>query len=47
VHMLERLLQRFVRDIGIMSAHQGYDVDVAYELHGRALVGLQPNSFLF
>jgi alkylation response protein AidB-like acyl-CoA dehydrogenase len=47
VHMLDQPLQRFVRDIGIMSAHQAYDVDVAYELHGRALVGLQPNSFLF
>jgi 3-hydroxy-9,10-secoandrosta-1,3,5(10)-triene-9,17-dione monooxygenase len=46
VHMLDQPFQRALRDIGLMSSHVGLDVDIAYEQHGRALVGLPPNSML-
>lgn len=44
VHMLDQPFQRIVRDINMMASHFGFDVDTAYELHGRALLGLPPNS---
>lgn len=43
-HMLDQPFQRIVRDINVMASHFGFDVDIAYELHGRALLGLPPNS---
>ena len=43
-HMLDQPFQRCVRDINMMASHFGFDVDIAYELHGRALLGLPPNS---
>lgn len=43
-HMLDQPFQRCVRDINVMASHFGFDVDIAYELHGRALLGLPPNS---
>ncbi len=46
VHMLDEPFQRAVRDICLMSSHVGFDVDAVYELHGRALVGLPPNSLM-
>jgi alkylation response protein AidB-like acyl-CoA dehydrogenase len=43
-HYLDNPLQRALRDINVMSSHVVYDLDVATELHGRALIGLPPNS---
>lgn len=39
-------LQRALRDINVMSSHIVYDLDLALELQGRALVGLPPNTAL-
>lgn len=47
VHYLDQPFQRAVRDIGTLSSHVAFEVDIAYELHGRALVGLPPNSQVF
>lgn len=46
VHALSNPLQRMLRDVQVMQSHIVYDQDVATELHGRALVGLPPNSAL-
>jgi alkylation response protein AidB-like acyl-CoA dehydrogenase len=46
VHSLDNPLQRALRDVQVMASHVVYDLDVATELHGRALVGLAPNSTL-
>jgi len=46
VHMLDQPFQRHLRDIIVVSTHVVFDVDVAYELHGRGLIGLPPNSML-
>ncbi len=43
-HFLDNPLQRALRDINVMSSHVVYDLDSATELHGRALIGLPPNS---
>lgn len=43
-HFLTSPLQRALRDINVMSSHVVYDLDAAQELHGRALIGLPPNS---
>jgi hypothetical protein len=44
--MLSHPLQRALRDINSISSHIVFDVDTAYELYGRSLVGLPPNSLL-
>lgn len=46
VHALDNPMQRLLRDVQVMQSHIVYDLDVATELHGRALVGLPPNSLL-
>ncbi len=46
VHMLDHPFQRAVRDINVVASHVAFDVDTAFELHGRALIGLPPNSAL-
>lgn len=46
VHMLDNPFQRALRDIIVVSTHVVFDVDAAYELHGRGLIGLPPNSML-
>ncbi len=46
VHALDNPLQRLLRDVQVMQSHVVYDLDLATELHGRALVGLPPNSVL-
>ncbi len=43
-HFLDNPLQRALRDINVMSSHVVYDLDGATELHGRAMIGLPPNS---
>lgn len=47
VHRLSEPFQRHVRDIGVMASHVGFDVDQAYELHGRSLLGLEPKTMMF
>lgn len=44
--MLDQPFQRAVRDIDTIATHVVFDVDTAYELHGRSQVGLPPNSML-
>ena len=46
VHALDNPMQRLLRDVQVMQSHIVYDLDIATELHGRALVGLPPNSLL-
>jgi FAD/FMN-containing dehydrogenase len=43
-HRINRLPQRIVRDINVVASRFGFDPDTAHELHGRALLGLPPNS---
>lgn len=43
-HFLDNPIQRSLRDINVMSSHVVYDLDGALELHGRAMIGLPPNS---
>jgi alkylation response protein AidB-like acyl-CoA dehydrogenase len=44
--MLDQPFQRAVRDLNVIATHVVFDVDTAYELNGRALIGLAPNSTL-
>jgi len=44
--MLDQPFQRAVRDINTIATHVVFDVDMAYELHGRSLIGLPPNAML-
>ena len=46
-HMRGNPLQRHLRDINVMSNHVIYDIDGAAELHGRALLNLEPNSLIY
>lgn len=46
-HMRANPLQRLFRDVNVMSNHVIYDIDSASELHGRALLGLEPNSAIY
>lgn len=41
-HSLNVALQRYQRDCNVVSGHALYDMDVAYEQYGRALLGLEP-----
>ncbi|MBS0411970.1 MAG: acyl-CoA dehydrogenase [Proteobacteria bacterium] len=44
--MLDQPFQRAVRDLNVIATHVVFDVDTAFELNGRALVGLPPNATL-
>lgn len=46
VHLLDQPFQRNMRDIIVVASHVVFDVDAAFELHGRGLIGLAPNSML-
>jgi alkylation response protein AidB-like acyl-CoA dehydrogenase len=46
LHFLSNPMQRLRRDVEVMASHIVYDFDQASELHGRALLGLPPNSML-
>ena len=46
-HMRGNPLQRHLRDVNVMSNHVIYDMDAASELHGRALLGMEPNSLIY
>jgi len=43
-HFVDNPIQRALRDVNVMSSHVVYDLDGALELHGRAMIGLPPNS---
>jgi alkylation response protein AidB-like acyl-CoA dehydrogenase len=44
VHALDQPFQRAMRDILVVSTHVAFDCDIAYEQHGRGMVGLPPNT---
>ncbi len=44
--MLDQPFQRALRDLNVIATHVVFDVDTAYELQGRSLIGLPPNSTL-
>lgn len=46
VHALDQPFQRAVRDLNVIASHVVFDADTAFELHGRSLIGLAPNSTL-
>lgn len=46
VHRLDNPLQRMLRDVNVISTHIVFDEDVVFELQGRDMFGLPPNSFL-
>lgn len=46
-HFRTNPMQRYLRDVNVMSNHIVYDKDGAAELHGRALVGLPPNALTY
>lgn len=45
MHFLSNPIQRAMRDIAVASGHTVYDLDTAFELRGRSLLGLPPNSW--
>lgn len=46
-HLMASPLQRALRDVNVMASHIVYDFDAATELHGRAMIGLPPNTPVF
>lgn len=46
-HQLDCPMQRYVRDVEVISNHALYDGDNAYEQSGRALLGLPPTGIPF
>lgn len=46
-HARANPLQRYFRDVSVMSNHIIYDIDGAAELYGRALLGMEPNNSLY
>jgi alkylation response protein AidB-like acyl-CoA dehydrogenase len=46
IHFLDNPMQRFMRDIMVMTSHIIIDGDVTMEQHGRSLLGLEPTSVL-
>lgn len=44
---LDQPFQRAVRDMSVICTHVVFDLDAAYELQGRGLVGLSPNATLY
>ena len=45
-HFLTHPLQRALRDVNMMATHVIFDLDQRLELHGRALLGLEPRGLL-
>jgi len=46
IHYLHNPMQRYLRDIMVMTSHVIFDLDVTMEQHGRSLLGLEPTSTL-
>ncbi|MAJ59374.1 MAG: hypothetical protein CBC48_05005 [bacterium TMED88] len=45
-HFLDHPLQRALRDVNMMATHVIFDLDQRLEIHGRALLGLEPSGLL-
>jgi hypothetical protein len=43
-HALDNPLQRYLRDVSVLSSHVAFDLDLAMEQHGRTMLGLEPTS---
>jgi len=46
IHYLNNPMQRYLRDIMVMTSHVIFDLDVTMEQHGRSMLGLEPTSTL-
>lgn len=46
IHYLSHPMQRYLRDIMVMTSHIIFDIDVTLEQHGRSLLDLPPNSII-
>jgi alkylation response protein AidB-like acyl-CoA dehydrogenase len=46
IHYVTNPMQRYLRDIMVMTSHIIFDIDVTMEQHGRSLLGLEPNSII-
>lgn len=46
IHYVHNPMQRYLRDIMVMTSHVIFDIDVTMEQHGRSMLGLEPNSVL-
>jgi alkylation response protein AidB-like acyl-CoA dehydrogenase len=46
IHFLDNPMQRYLRDIMVMTSHIIFDIDVTMEQHGRSMLGLDPTSVL-
>ncbi|MDZ4371272.1 MAG: hypothetical protein U1C74_07625 [Phenylobacterium sp.] len=46
IHYLHNPMQRYLRDIMVMTSHVILDIDVTMEQHGRSMLGLEPTSTL-
>lgn len=45
-HFLTHPLQRSLRDVNVMACHVVFDLDQRLEIHGRALLGLEPGGMV-
>ncbi|MDJ0866845.1 MAG: acyl-CoA dehydrogenase [Myxococcota bacterium] len=45
-HFLSHPLQRAVRDVDTLSCHVVFDLDARLEMHGRAMLGLEPRGMV-
>jgi alkylation response protein AidB-like acyl-CoA dehydrogenase len=46
IHFLHNPMQRYLRDIMVMTSHVIFDIDVTLEQHGRSMLGLEPTSII-
>jgi alkylation response protein AidB-like acyl-CoA dehydrogenase len=46
IHFLGNPMQRYLRDIMVMTSHIIFDHDVTMEQHGRSMLGLDPTSVI-
>jgi alkylation response protein AidB-like acyl-CoA dehydrogenase len=46
IHFLDNPMQRYMRDVMVMTSHIIFDIDVTMEQHGRSMLGLDPTSVL-
>jgi alkylation response protein AidB-like acyl-CoA dehydrogenase len=46
IHYLANPMQRYLRDVMVMTSHIIFDADVTMEQHGRSMLGLEPTSVI-
>lgn len=46
IYRSDHPFQRLFRDIQVMSSHAAFDIDAVGEVHGRVLLGMQPNTMI-